>query len=235
MAEIKLFSARACPFAHRTRLVLAEKRIDFELVEIDLQNKPAWFNTVSNYGKVPALQHGQERVVESAIVNEYLDEVFPQPALLPKDPGTRATARIWIDYANTRFVPAWGALLRGQTDAERSSARTALLESLEYIETQGLQKSSGDGPYWFGANPSLVDLSFYPWFERWAALEHYRGSLSIAKFERLQRWRDALAARASVKDIQNPTPYYVERYAKHAAPAPAPRAVGAASPSKVAS
>lgn len=220
MAEITLFSARACPFAHRTRLVLAEKRLDFELVEVDLQNKPAWFNTVSNYGKVPALQHGQVRVVESAIVNEYLEEVFREPALLPKDPGERATARIWIDYANTRFVPAWGSLLRGQTDAERSSARISLLESLEYIETQGLQKTSSDGPFWFGANPSLVDLSFYPWFERWAALEHYRGSLPIVRFERLRRWRDALAARASVKDIQNATAYYVERYAKHATPVP---------------
>ncbi len=180
---------------------------------------------MSNYGKVPALQHGQARVVESAVVNEYLDEVFPEPALLPKDPGTRATARIWIDYANTRFVPAWGALLRGKTEAERSSARATLLESLEYIETQALHKSPGDGPYWFGANPGLVDLSFYPWFERWAALEHYRGALPIVKFERLRRWRDALAARASVKAIQNATDYYVERYAKHAAPAPQALAV----------
>jgi glutathione S-transferase len=204
--------------------VLAEKGLDFELVEIDLQNKPAWFNTVSSYGKVPALQHGQERVVESAIVNEYLDEVFAEPALLPKAAGARATARIWIDYANTRFVPAWGSLLRGTTEAERDAARASLLEALQYIETQGLEKSSGQGPYWFGSSPSLVDLSFYPWFERWAALEHYRGALPLAKFERLQRWRDALVARASVKAIVNPTQYYVERYASFATPS-APRAV----------
>jgi glutathione S-transferase len=225
MAEITLFSARACPFAHRTRLVLAEKKLVFELVEIDLQNKPAWFNTVSSYGKVPALQHGRERIVESAIVNEYLDEVFAEPALLPKDPGARATARIWIDYANTRFVPAWGGLLRAKTDAERETARASLIESLEYVETHGLQKSSAEGPYWFGASPGLVDLTFYPWFERWAALEHYRGALPIVKFERLRRWRDALAARRSVQDIENPTPYYVERYAKHAAPSPQALAV----------
>jgi len=219
VSEITLFSARACPFAHRTRLALAEKRLNFELVEIDLQNKPAWFHTVSSYGKVPALQHGSVRVVESAIVNEYLDEVFPEPALLPKLAGERARARIWIDYANTRFVPAWGALDATTDDAERTAARESLLEALEYIETQGLQKSSGNGPYWFGENLSLVDLSFYPWFERWAALEHYRGALPIEKFERLRRWRDSLAARASVQNIQNPTSYYVERYVKHAAPA----------------
>jgi glutathione S-transferase len=225
MAEITLFSARACPFAHRTRLVLAEKKLDFELVEIDLQNKPAWFNTVSSYGKVPALQHGRERIIESAIINEYLEEVFPEPPLLPKDPGARATARIWIDYANTRFVSAWGALLRGKTAAEREDGRISLLESLEYIETRGLELSSGNGPYWFGTAPSLVDFTFYPWFERWAALEHYRGPLPVVKFERLRRFRDALAARPSVQHIQNPTAYYVERYAKLAAPAPQALAV----------
>jgi glutathione S-transferase len=217
MAELTLFSARACPFAHRTRLVLAEKRLDFELVEIDLQQKPAWFSTVSNYGKVPALQHKQHRIVESAIVNEYLDEVFPEPALLPADPGTRAAARIWIDYANTRFVPAWGALLRAPSESVET-ARNALVESLAYLE-QGLQRTSGTGPFWFGEQPGLVDLTYYPWFERWAALEHHRGPLPIVKFERLQRWREALAARPSVKEIQNPTQFYVERFAKYAAPA----------------
>jgi len=100
-----------------------------------------------------------------------------------------------------------------------------LLQTLEYIETQGLLRSSGDAPYWFGASPSLVDLSFYPWFERWAALEHYRGSLPIVKFERLRRWRDALAERASIKAIENPTSYYVERYARYATVTPQALAV----------
>jgi len=218
MAEITLFSARACPFAHRTRLVLAEKRLDFELVEIDLQNKPAWFSTVSNYGKVPALEHKQQRFIESAIINEYVDETFPEPALLPPSPAARAHARIWIDYANTRFVPAWGSLLRGTSESERAAARNALLESLAYLESHALAKLSGDGPYWFGANVGLVDLTFYPWFERWAALEHYRGAVSIDAFPRLRRWRDAVAARSSVQEIQNPLGYYVERYAKFAAP-----------------
>ena len=70
MSKLTLFSAKACPFAHRTRLALGEKKLDFELVEIDLQNKPAWFTTVSVYGKVPALEHDGKRFVESAIVKE---------------------------------------------------------------------------------------------------------------------------------------------------------------------
>jgi glutathione S-transferase len=213
MPKLTLFSARACPFAHRTRLVLAEKKLDFELVEIDLQNKPPWFNAVSVYGKVPALEHGGQRIVESAIINEYLDETFPEPALLPKSPELRAEARIWIDYANTRFVPAWGGVLRGETAAERELAGVNLGKALEHIESSGLAKLSGDGPYWFGATPSLVDFSFYPWFERWPALEEHRGVGVPSALTRILRWRDAVKSRQSVRDIENPTSFYAQRYA----------------------
>ncbi|HEY9905093.1 MAG TPA: glutathione S-transferase family protein, partial [Candidatus Sericytochromatia bacterium] len=85
MAEIEIYSATVCPFAHRSRLVLLEKEIDFELIEIDLQNKPEGFTEISPYGKVPVIKHGDERVWESAIINEYLDEVFPEPPLMPVD------------------------------------------------------------------------------------------------------------------------------------------------------
>lgn len=220
MAQLKVFSARACPFAHRTRLVLGEKQLEFELVEIDLQDKPAWFSSVSVYGKVPALEHDGQQVVESAIINEYLDEVFPSPKLLPAAPAARAAARIWIDYANTRFVTAWGGLLRGETASEREAAQVALEQSLAHIETAGLARLSGSGPFFLGGEPSLVDLAFYPWFERWPALEHHRGFGVPARFERLARWREALKARPSVRAIENPTSYYVERYSRYVKRAP---------------
>jgi glutathione S-transferase len=219
MAQLTVFSARACPFAHRTRLALGEKRLEFELVEIDLQNKPTWFNTVSVYGKVPALQHDGHRIVESAIVNEYLEEVFPEPALLPRAPAARAAARIWIDFANTRFVPAWGTVLRGATELEREAGRRDLEAALEHIDNAALGQLSGAGPFWFGPELSLVDIAFYPWFERWAALEHHRGVSVPAKHERLARWRAAVSERQSVKDIENPTSFYIERYAKFVQPA----------------
>jgi glutathione S-transferase len=218
MAQLTVFSARACPFAHRTRLALGEKRLEFELVEIDLQNKPTWFNSVSVYGKVPALQHDGHRIVESAIVNEYLEEVFPEPALLPKSPAARAVARIWIDFANTRFVPAWGTVLRGATEQDRDTGRRELEAALEHVEIAGLGQLSSGGPFWFGPELSLVDVAFYPWFERWAALEHYRGVAVPAKLERLAKWRLAMSERPSVKDIENPTSFYVERYAKFVQP-----------------
>lgn len=212
MSEIKLYSARACPFAHRTRLVLAEKKLAFELVEIDLANKPAWYGGVSLYGKVPALEHAGQRIVESAIINEYLEEVFPEPRLLPSEPAQRALARIWIDFANTRLAPAFTQVLRGATPHDRDAARRDLGAALDLIEREALGKLSGSGPYWFGASPTLVDFTFYPWFERFHALEQHSGFEVPRVLERVHRFWKAVAARESVTAIQNSTDFYLERY-----------------------
>ena len=218
MAQIKVYSAVVCPYAHRTRLVLQEKGIDFDLIEIDLQNKPEGFTKVSPYGKVPALTHGNEPVWESAVINEYLDEVFPNPPLLPSSPIAKAQARIWIDFANTRFVPAFSTLLRSSDPQKQEEAKQELYKHLEFIENEGLAKLSGEGPYWFGESISLVDFTYFPWFERWAALKQYRGFGVPEEFTRVRQWKRALKERESVKAIAHSKEFYIERYAKFATP-----------------
>jgi glutathione S-transferase len=220
MSEVTLYSARACPFAHRSRLVLAEKNVPFKLVEIDLTNEPAWFGEVSLYGKVPALEHDGQRIVESAVINEYIEETFAEPPLLPRDPARRAQARIWIDFANTRLAAAYGKVLWGATEAEREAAKGELAAVLERAERDGLVPLSGAGPYWLGAVPGLVDFAFYPWFERLPALEQFTGFRVPQSLARLQRWRDAVQARASVAAIENPVSFYVERYRNYRRPEP---------------
>ncbi|HEX6243505.1 MAG TPA: glutathione S-transferase family protein [Polyangiales bacterium] len=210
MSHIVLYSARACPYAHRTRLVLAHKGVPFELFEVDLQNKPSWFADVSGYGKVPAIEHDGQHLWESAVVNEYLDEVFPEPALAPSNPLERARGRIWVDYANTRFVSAFGALLRGE------SGPGELESALRYFEREGLNRHGQGGPFFFGARPSLVDFAFYPWFERWDALAHYRAFDVPNDLTRLAAWRDSLRALPSVVEQASPTEFYVERWARYA-------------------
>jgi len=212
MSKVVLYSARACPFAHRTRLVLAEKRVAFELLEVDLQNKPQRFLDVSAYGKVPAISHGENHLWESAVVNEYLDEVFKDPPLQPESAVDRARARIWVDYANTRFVGPFGALLRGEAGPQEFEA------VLAYIEREGLAKSSQGGPFFFGARPGLVDFAFYPWFERLPALQHYREFALPKTLTRLHAWQEAVRGLASVKEQASPTEFYVERYARYGAP-----------------
>ena len=216
MADIKIYSAIVCPYAHRSRLTLLEKGVEFQLIEIDLQNKPEGFTEISPYGKVPALNHGGKRVWESAIINEYLDEVFPEPPLLPANAIDKAQARIWIDFANTRFVNAYSNLLRSPDDLQQKVAAQELYNHLQFIETEGLGKLSKDGPYWFGENISLVDLTFYPWFERWPVIEHYREFYRLAEFPRLQQWRDAVSQRQSVGAIANSKEFYLDRYARYA-------------------
>jgi glutathione S-transferase len=218
MSNLRLFSARACPFAHRTRLVLAHKGIPFELVEIDLQNKPSWFSEVSLYGKVPALEHNGHRIVESSIINEYLDEVFPTPPVLPRDAAARALARVWIDFANTRLAPAFGKLLRGQTEAERQEGGREFSEALARVDGEGLRRLSPEGPFWLGASPSLIDFAFYPWFERLPALGHYFHFAIPKNLTRLLRWREAVESLPVVRAIANPIDFYVERYRTYVAP-----------------
>jgi glutathione S-transferase len=214
MSQIKLYSAILCPFAHRVRLTLQEKGVPFESIEIDLQNKPANFLEISPYGKVPVLTHGDNRVWESAIVNEYLDEVFPDPPLLPTAPIERAQARIWINFADTRLFAASGKLLYGRDSQQPTALRQELAEHLLFIEREGLSHINDRQPYWLGSELSLVDLTFYPWFEQVNVLEHFRGFKMPPELERIQQWQAAVAQRASVRSIANSPEFYLEHYGR---------------------
>ncbi|MGK7874134.1 MAG: glutathione S-transferase family protein [Xenococcaceae cyanobacterium] len=213
---VEIYSASVCPFAHRTRLTLLEKGIELKLIEIDLNNKPDWFADISPYQKVPVIKYGDDLVWESAIINEYLEEVFPNPPLMPKEPGKRAIARIWIDFANTNFVTAFYKLLLNQDPEKQQKWRQELLNHLLFMEREGIGKLWGNGPYWFGASPTLVDLTFYPWFERWAVLEYYRGLNLPSECKCLKQWWEAMSKRDSVQAIRNPSEFYIQKYQKYA-------------------
>ncbi|MDZ8031515.1 glutathione S-transferase family protein [Nostoc sp. DedSLP04] len=210
MSNIQLYFAKASTFSQRTRVVLLEKGIDFTPIEIDLQNKPDGYTQISRYGKVPAIKHGDVEIYESAIINEYLDEVFPEPPLLPRDPAAKAIARIWIDYANTRLVPAFNKFLRGKDSQEQEQGRKEFTEALLYIEQEGL----GKGDYFLGDQFSLVDISFYPWFERLPLLEHFRKFTLPAETPRLQTWWNLIGDRSSIQAVANPVDFYLQRFAK---------------------
>ncbi|BDA74618.1 glutathione S-transferase domain-containing protein [Rivularia sp. IAM M-261] len=214
MSTVQLYFAKGSTFSQRTRVVLLEKGIEFTPIEIDLQNKPAEFTQVSRYGKVPAIKHGDVEIYESAIINEYLDEVFPEPPLLPRDPAAKAVARILIDYANTRLVPGFNKLLRGKDTTEQEQGRKEFTESLLYIEQEILGKLSSGGQYFLGNKLSLVDISFYPWFERLPLLQRFRNFALPSETPRLQEWWNVLRERESIKAVENPTSYYIERFSK---------------------
>ena len=191
MPDITLYSYGGCPFARRTRMALAEKGIDYELVEIDLRNRPDNFHEISPYGKVPVLFHNGNRLYESAIINEYLDEVFAQPSLMPDDPFLKAQARIWMNYCDTRFSNvSWQFMQAGDDEDKLAAAREALNECCLFIEHEGLRKLS-DGPYWLGDTFSLLDIQFATFFSRY--MSEPGASEIPAECTRLKAWLGLMA------------------------------------------
>lgn len=213
---VELYSASVCPFAHRTRLTLLEKGIDFTLIEVDLKQKPDWFYEVSPYGKVPVIKHQGYRIWESAIINEYIEEAFPEPALFPHSPGEKALARIWIDFANTKLVPVFYKMLLEQDLQKQEKWKQKFMEHLQFMEAAGMRKLSEQGNYWLGNQLSLADLTFYPWFERFCILQHYRGVSLPDDCSFLQQWWEGMSQRESVQSIQNPSEFYIAQYEKYA-------------------
>ena len=85
-----LYSGTTCPFSQRCRFVLFEKGMDFEIRDVDLYNKPEDISIMNPYGQVPVLVERDLILYESNIINEYIDERFPHPQLMPADPVMRA-------------------------------------------------------------------------------------------------------------------------------------------------
>ncbi len=216
MEPIELFSARVCPFAHRSRLALTEKNIPFTLVEIDLRNKPDWYSQLNPDGAVPALRQGDFVLRESLIINEYVNECSPEPALLPATAQLRAQARLWIDYAGSRFVPLFYRLLKAQQAAEQAEAAAELSKVLGMLDDE-LKRRRGEGHYWFGWQVGLTDIAFYPWFERWGVLEHYRGLPIPYHLTALLGWIETMRGRDAVELGSAPADFYVKEYEDYAA------------------
>jgi glutathione S-transferase len=215
MSNLQLMSTEECPFAQRTMILMAEKDLTYEYREVDLNNKTDWFEAASPYSKVPVLIHGDVSVYESSIVNEYLNETFPEPPMMPDSPAERAQARIWIDYDNVKFVPAFYKVLLAKDEGRRQELADTLIESLRFMESQALAKRKG-GPYWLGNSCSLVDIALYPHFERLVVLEFYRGISMPDECGALREWLAAMAERPCVKRSAHDAEYHIKAYTRYA-------------------
>ena len=212
---IELISSATCPFAQRTRMVLLTKGVDFKFTEISLDAKPDWFLKISPYAKVPVLRHDDGVIYESAVINEYLDEVLPAPQLLPADPQQRALARIWIAFANDRMVPhVYKMMLRQDTEGQEGH-RERLTEAVLLMEHDGLRKLS-DGPFWLGAEPSLIDFTFFPHVQRFVVLEHYRGFKLPDECVRLRAWIKTMHTLPAVQATKPADETLIRNWSKYA-------------------
>jgi len=214
MKKMKLFSADVCPYAHRSRLVLLEKKIEFDLIEIDIKKKPDFFLAISPYGKVPVLDDHGSIIYESSIINEYIDEKYNKSPLLPKDPYSKALARIWIDYGNNNFNKALYNLLFEKDKAKQSDLKLVLENICIFIENEAFGKVS-KGEYWIGDQVTLVDLSFYPFFERICMVEAYRNFRIPEMCFKLKNWIEIMSKKLSVLSISHTKEFYLEKAKKY--------------------
>jgi glutathione S-transferase len=153
---ITLYNAARCPYAARARIVLAEKGLEFETVEIDLSDRPAWLYDKNPAGRVPVIEEdGGDPLPESAVIIEFLEERYPEPALLPADPADRAFVRLLI-FRDDELTSPYYALRRGEDGA--TEAFDAALGRFDAL--------LAERPYLSGAEFGLADIALVPWFLR---------------------------------------------------------------------
>ncbi|MBV8599854.1 MAG: glutathione S-transferase N-terminal domain-containing protein, partial [Actinobacteria bacterium] len=126
---ITLYDAARCPYCARVRIALAEKDVEVETVDIQLDDRPAWIYEKNSTGRVPVIEEDAWTLPESAVIMEYLEERYPDPPLLPADPAARALARVWI-FRHDDFTSPYYALRRGEEGAaERFEGQLAKLDA----------------------------------------------------------------------------------------------------------
>ena len=150
-----LYSGTTCPFSHRCRIVLFEKGMDFDVIDVDLLSKIEDPATVNPYGKVPVLVERDLVLFQANIINEYIDERFPHPQLMPPDPVMRARARLFLHQFEQELYSHVPTIEQGGKAADK--ARAIVRDSLTQL-AQILTKQK----FLLGDEFSMLDVAIAP-------------------------------------------------------------------------
>jgi len=165
---IKLYDFLPCPFGQKVRIILAEKGLSYELVQIDLtqgeQRKPE-FLRLNPFGRVPVLIDEDVTIYDSTIIAEYLEDEYPEPPLLPAvgSSALRARARTWEDFADTSFTAQVGQLMgeMGKPEGDRDPARLQKIQrSIERV--LDFLNHELQGQEFLAQQFSVADIAFVP-------------------------------------------------------------------------
>jgi len=180
---LTLYDAARCPYCARARIMLAEKEVEFETIEIDLADRPAWIYEKNSTGRVPVLEEDAWVLPESAVILEYLEERYPEPPLLPADPGDRALARLAI-FRHDDLTKPYYALRREEEGAAESLGR----ELAKLDNVLALQ------PWLTGREFGLADIAYVPWILRARDML----GVDLDPFPALAGWLERMLERPSV-------------------------------------
>lgn len=164
-----LYSGTTCPFSQRCRFVLFEKGMDFEIRDVDLYNKPDDISIMNPYGQVPVLVERELILYESNIINEYIDERFPHPQLMPADPVMRARARLFLfNFERELFIHVQELERRDQSTIDpvaQEGARNQIRDRLTQLTPIFVKNK-----FMLGEEFSMLDVAIAPLLWR---LDHY--------------------------------------------------------------
>jgi glutathione S-transferase len=180
---LTLYDAARCPYCARVRIVLAEKNVEYEPIEVDLTDRPAWIYEKNSTGRVPVLEEDGWLLPESAVIMEFLDERYPDPPLLAADAADRAQARLWI-FRHDDFTKPYYALRRGEDGA---AARFD-------VELGRFDAALAQHAWLGGSEYGLADIAYVPWVLRARDML----GVSLEEFPAVAAWLGRLAERPSI-------------------------------------
>ncbi|WP_223596738.1 glutathione S-transferase family protein [Pseudomonas sp. A-R-19] len=195
--QLTLISHPLCPFVQRAAIVLLEKNVPFERIDVDLAAKPDWFLALSPTGKVPLLKvellnTTHAILFESMAICEYLNETQGWISLYSSDALVRAQQRAWVEFGGAALADAW-QFLNAKDLVVAESKKTAFRDKLQRLEDKLDQ-----GPYFSGAAFGMVDAVFAPVFRYFDLLNPVVSKPIFDNLSRVSAWRSSLADRPSV-------------------------------------
>jgi RNA polymerase-associated protein len=190
-----LYSGTTCPFSQRCRIVLFEKGMDFQIIDVDLYNKPEDLAVMNPYNQVPVLVERDLILYESNIINEYIDDRFPHPQLMPADPVMRARARLFLFRFEKELFFNIETLEKGPTKSA-DKARLVIRDSLAQIAPVFLKQK-----YMLGEEFSMLDVAIAPLLWR---LEYY-GIQLPKQAAPLQKYAERIFSRPAFIEALTPS------------------------------
>jgi glutathione S-transferase len=199
---LKLYDYPDCPFCQKVRVILAEKDLEYEKIFVDLrkqEQKSPDFLRLNPYGKVPVLIDEEEVVYDSTVINEYLEDEYPLPRLMPEDSQGRARVRLLEDYCDNSFIPPTTMLLAQlrKPDVERDQPRVEQAREELRRNLYFLRDALANHEYLVGKEFTLADAAFAP---RIMVLGRLGVELEPA-LAPVQAWIDRIRTRSSVRGL----------------------------------
>ena len=221
---LKLYAGWFCPFVQRVWLVLEEKKLPYQYIEVNPYHKPESLLRLNPRGLVPTLEYEEKPLYESTVICEFLEDAYRDhgSSLRPDDPYNVAKGRIWQDYVDKKFLPAFFRFIQWQPEQSEKSLEEVKTEFHDTL-LQFVEAMDPEGPYFFGTEPTLPDFMIVPWAVKlWVFDEFKKGGSGIPEegqggkrektWARWRKWLKVMEARRSVTETLSEQSHYMPLY-----------------------